>query len=526
MRLKTDLENHAIDIEELETASNLAWWNLAVTGDDKYAHELQKYKMAIRRIYSSEADYETLLSHPLDEDPLVNRQLLLVLNQYKENQIPVEWIEKMTALETEIESLYTNFRPIIDGKPTSNNDLKKILVDSTDVFVRKKAWEASKEIGRQVEGKVKQLIALRNEGAVKAGFKNYYSMRLVLQELEEKRLFDILDEVERLTDPIWKTYKEQLDQVLANRFNCSVDDLQPWHYQDPFFQEAPRQDFNLDPYYQGKDIAAISQAFYQAIGLDVEDVLQRSDLYERENKNQHAFCINIDRQQDIRILCNLRDNEYWMGTQLHELGHAVYEKFIDPHLPYFLRTYAHINTTEASAQLFGRLSKHEQFLNFYVGVEAETARSIATQARQLSSANLLVFARWTLVMVNFERAMYQQPDRDLNAFWWECVERYQGIKRVPQRNQPDWAAKLHLACAPVYYQNYLLGEMTASQLIHHIERLVKAQREELCSSKHFGNFLKTRLYSLGARYPWEETLRHAIGEGLNPQAFVTDVSHI
>ena len=32
------------------------------------------------------------------------------------------------------------------------------------------------------------------------------------------------------------------------------------------------------------------------------------------------------------------------------------------------------------------------------------------------------------------------------------------------RTQPDWAAKIHLAAAPVYYQNYLYGELFASQL--------------------------------------------------------------
>ncbi len=29
---------------------------------------------------------------------------------------------------------------------------------------------------------------------------------------------------------------------------------------------------------------------------------------------------------------------------------------------------------------------------------------------------------------------------------------------------PDWAAKIHMTGAPVYYHNYLLGELIASQL--------------------------------------------------------------
>ena len=36
-----------------------------------------------------------------------------------------------------------------------------------------------------------------------------------------------------------------------------------------------------------------------------------------------------------------------------------------------------------------------------------------------------------------------------------------------QRHAPDWAAKIHLAVVPVYYQNYLYGELFASQLEAH-----------------------------------------------------------
>ena len=34
--------------------------------------------------------------------------------------------------------------------------------------------------------------------------------------------------------------------------------------------------------------------------------------------------------RDIRVLCNVRPNEYWMGTMLHEFGHAVYDQHDRP----------------------------------------------------------------------------------------------------------------------------------------------------------------------------------------------------
>ena len=59
----------------------------------------------------------------------------------------------------------------------------------------------------------------------------------------------------------------------------------------------------------------------------------------------------------MRILTNIRPNDYWMDTVLHELGHAVYSKYLGADLPYLLRTDAHTLTTEAIAMMFGRLTQ-------------------------------------------------------------------------------------------------------------------------------------------------------------------------
>ena len=95
------------------------------------------------------------------------------------------------------------------------------------------------------------------------------------------------------------------------------------------------------------DILALCRKFYAGIGLPIDDVIARSDLYEKPGKSPHAFCTDIDREGDVRVLANIVPNEYWMGTMLHELGHSVYSsKNIPPSVPYVLRTDAHILTTE------------------------------------------------------------------------------------------------------------------------------------------------------------------------------------
>ncbi len=80
----------------------------------------------------------------------------------------------------------------------------------------------------------------------------------------------------------------------------------------------------------------------------------------------------------------------------------------------------------------------------------------------------MVFSRWAQVMFRFEKSMYENPDQDLNRRWWELVEKYQLLKMPAGRDEPDWAAKIHIALYPCYYHNYLLGELLASQLYYHI----------------------------------------------------------
>ena len=71
-------------------------------------------------------------------------------------------------------------------------------------------------------------------------------------------------------------------------------------------------------------------------------------------------------------------------------------------------------------------------------------------------------------MVRFEQELYSNPDQDLNKLWWSLVEKYQFVEKPHKRAKADWAAKIHFTIAPVYYHNYMLGELLASQLHNYI----------------------------------------------------------
>jgi peptidyl-dipeptidase A len=518
-------------LEPLQRRHNEAIWLANVTGEERHEQESARLDAEIRTMFSQREPYEFLKGIAAGggaSDPHLARQLALLVNDYRAHQIPPEMIQRIVGLEKGLESRFNNFRAELDGRRVTDNEIRQVLRDSDDSAARRRAWEASKQVGAEVVTDLVALVRLRNEAATSLGFANYYSMMLELDELDENELFALLDDLDRGTRPLWERYKGALDARLAERFDIPMESLRPWHYADPFFQEAPAAEVELDRWFRDRSLEELTQRFFGAIGFDIRDLLSRADLYEKPGKSQHAFCLSMDRGADVRVLCNLQRSEYWMATMLHEYGHAVYDQQIDRTLPYLLRVPAHILTTEASAMLFGRLSKNAAWLTAYAGVPEAEARASAQALARAGRDQLLVQTRWELVMCHMERALYRDPDQDLNTLWWDLVERHQGLRRPEGRHAPDWASKIHFSVAPVYYHNYMLGEMMASQLERHILDEVLGGGADawrrFVSSPKVGEFMTQCVYRGGKERDWRETLRNATGRTLTASAFVDALS--
>jgi peptidyl-dipeptidase A len=367
-------------------------------------------------------------------------------------------------------------------------------------------------------------VKLRNQAARKLGFMNFQAMQLALGEQDPKKIKRLWDQLDQLTKSDYAQVKGEVDAFLAKRLGLAPEALRPWHYQDRFFQEAPKiYPVDLDSTYARKDLVKMAAGFYSGIGLPIDDILARSDLFEKPGKYQHAFCTDIDRSGDVCILCSLKPNAYWMNTILHEAGHGVYAKFNDRALPWLLRDSAHAFTIEAIANLFGRFATNPAWVEAVAAISpAERARIEAPSAKALRLEQL-VFSRWSQVMFRFEKALYENPDQDLDKLWWDLVEHYQLLKRPEGRSAPDWAAKIHVALYPAFCHNYLLGQLLASQLLHHATIKVlhakDIQAQSFVGRKEVGKYFLEKVFKPGARYPWNEMIHLATGEKLTAKYY-------
>lgn len=529
MTARSLIEEHEREIRPLEIKSGITWWKANVTGKDD---DFQAKEIAQNALDEALADRERFAAIKAvresgPSDPLERRQIELLYLQALEKQVDPKLLAQITNKANSIEKAFNTFRARPGDRVLTDSQVRDILKSSKNPDERKEVWEASKAVGSEVESDLKELVRLRNQSAKSLGFPDYHVMMLALNEQNQAEIVTLFDELDNLTRQPYMELKKTIDNALARQSGVSVDELRPWHYQDPFFQEAPAiYDTDLDAPYTKADILNLCRDFYDGIGLPIDEVIANSDLYEKEGKSPHAFCIDINREGDVRVLANIVPNEYWMGTMLHELGHAVYSsRNIPKSVPYLLRSEAHILATEGVAMLFEQFSKDADWLKA-MGVKLEHPEEYDQAASLARKARLLIFSRWCQVMLRFEKAMYADPDQDLNRLWWDLVEHYQGIGGMKGRQQPDYASKIHIVSAPAYYHNYMMGQLFASQVHHALCNQVLGDvapdKASYVGNPSVGRFMTERVFAPGRSLNWKDLTVHATGKPLSAVAFSED----
>jgi len=162
--------------------------------------------------------------------------------------------------------------------------------------------------------------------------------------------------------------------------------------------------------------------------------------------------------------------------------------------------------------MFGAKARDPQWLVQFAGANPREARRAAEALRQQRIREQLIFCRWSLVMLYFEKALYENPDADLRPLWWDMVGEYQLLRRPTERGGElgDWASKPHFVIAPVYYHNYQMGELYAAQL-----RATFGTRDNAL----LGRRLQERVFAPAARYAWQDFVVRSTGRPLSAEFF-------
>ena len=240
-RAKQFIARHEATIRPLETESARLWWQANTTGGDEAFRKKEEVETRLNLLLADRdtfAELKAVRAGPL-RDPLVARQIAVLYLQYLGQQIDPALIKEMSARSNAVEKAYNVYRARVDGKDLTENEVGDVLRTSKDSARRRAAWEASKGVGPVLDPDLKKLARLRNKAARQLGFKDFYEMQLALSELDREQLVKLFDELDSLTRGPFHAAKAEIDAVLARQCGVEVDELRPWHYHDPFFQESP-----------------------------------------------------------------------------------------------------------------------------------------------------------------------------------------------------------------------------------------------------------------------------------------------
>lgn len=451
-------------------------------------------------------------------DPYLSRQIGHIYYNTLLCQTDTAMLRRMARLETYLYGQVVRYLAQPPQDTMRPDTLSADTLSSLDTLSLAETPVPS--IGALLRDSIVALARCRNAVVRGAGFRDFYDYQLARMDLVADSLDVWFHTFDTVTRGAYEYLKGEIDEELAARYGIPVSDLQPRHYQATFFQDVFNlYDIGQTRSYENKNVANLAVGFYESIGLYIRDVFLRSDLRPRPGKVPYVRCYDLNHRGDLRLLCSLGMDMESMCDAMWLGGVALYRKNVAGTLPYLLRDMDYAVLCEATGRLFWRLPFNETWLQgmgiMYMPVDTRRTR---LESYMNLHAQQLVFCRWGLVMYHFERALYRNPEQDLDKLWRELQQEYQLLSPAAAEAGPGgdgWATKWHIVLRPCYYHNYLLGSAVACQLNAYVCDSVLRTSDywtpDYMATEEVGKFFKNKIFWYGDAYPWYEILERATG---------------
>ncbi|MSR62216.1 MAG: peptidase [Planctomycetes bacterium] len=538
------LDGYNATYQKLSAAASAADWDSQthiVEGDETNAKRTQAAMEAQAVFTGSVENIETarrFLERKGELSDLHRRELERVLFQAGDNpQTIPELVKQRIAAETaQTEKLY-GFTFTLDGKELTPNEIDKGLREETDLAKRRKLWEASKEVGKELKAGLVGLQRLRNESVRALGYPDFFSYMASEYGMSTAELAAEIETVNRELRPLFRELHTWTRHELAKRYGQPVPDLIPadWlpnRWGQDWSGLVEVKGFDLDPALNARGsewLVQQAERFYVSLGFPAlpPSFWEKSSLYPAPanagfKKNTHASAWHIDLEHDVRSLMSVEPNADWYETTHHELGHIYYYLcYTNPQVPPLLREGANRAYHEAVGSLMGLAAMQPRFVKG-VGLDTGTTQPDPMQVLLKEALNYAVFIPWSAgTMFGFEKELYadELPSSKWNQRWWELAARYQGIAPPTPRGEEfcDAATKTHINDDPAGYYDYALSFVLLFQLHDHIahEILHEDPRDtNYFGRKDVGEFLRSIL-TPGMSVDWRELLKEKTGSALS-----------
>ena len=445
---------------------------------------------------------------------------------------------RITAEAAQNKALFA-YEFTVDGEALSANAIDQVLVSSTDLEERLKAWEASKGVGDGLKSGLAELVELRNGTSQALGYDNFFDYQVSAYDMSVDEMMALNRRFIRELWPLYRELHTWTRYELAEKYGVEVPELLPAHWlpnrwaQD-WSEMVTVEGIDLNVALADKtaeDVVKEAEAFYVSLGFDElpQVFWDKSSLYPLPEgvdykKNNHASAWHMDLQEDVRSLMSVENNQRWWETTHHELGHVYYYMaYSRPEVPVVLRGGANRGFHEAVGSLLGLASTQKAFL-VGKGLIEEGVETDPVQALLKEALNAVVFIPFSSgTMTHFEHDLYTTDLSidEYNQRWWEYVRTFQGVEPPTERGEEhcDGASKTHINNDPAQYYDYAFSYVLLAQLHAHIAENILSQdpaNTNYWGSTETGEFLNSIL-ELGATRDWRTVLQDSLGSDLSAE---------
>jgi oligoendopeptidase F len=491
----------AVDLKELYIKSSQLSWTKYTTGYDFGIMETQREIQEKLKCRESWKTIQNLLDDDLS--PLDLRRARIMERVFRPyhlsdrlNELSLDIREKTN----ELSSVLNTHRCTVAGREMTSPEIAKILTSEPDRDLRKKAFLARTQVNSPlVDAGFVQLLDLRKEFADEYGAPDFVHYQLQQQELDPSMFDSWKDELNSALPLMTKIRSSFGDEIIGD------PQVMPWDVAYISARIAPELNHNVN---MADYLEPISDLF-SLFGIDVAAMNITYDIFPRKNKSEWGYNFPVETGVDSRILANVRDRYFEFGVLLHETGHAVHSFTTDPEEIILNMGISGI-VSEGIANLFGSFREHRAFYSRFFGDSIDTAGRNFSRLKLWSRANQLRSVSRILA----DQALYRNDIEnidDIHRLIWRTNLDILGEE--PYSDEPVWASTIHYTTHPIYFHNYLLGDLTCDMLEQVF--LGKENVDDVTEKpKLFGKFVMDEVIGASGRYPFPELFRKISGEDL------------
>lgn len=500
-------DEFSINLEKISIELEKKCWDFYINSTPENMQKYEEIQEEYSNLFKDEKTYQKFKN--VDKKNLTEhekKQLKNLLKEFDEELNTGEALKELRKKENEIAKKFNSYIPKIDGKEVNKTELFKILQTEKNPKIRQKAYEAKIKSGDTIAEDLIEFVKMRNEYSKTKGYDNYFEYKLKEDyEVDLKFLENLINEVYSKSKTKIKEIQTKKQNDLKNFFKTET--LKPYHYGLLLDDNSEK---HVNEILKNKDIVEISKTIYKNMGYDVDKMISEKkltlDLFPRKGKNTHGFCFGVEAGKDSRILTNPINNVSSLDTLNHEMGHCVYDLGISTELPFLDKSPASPALTEAIAMMMGDIIKLENNLASIVEEPTlnEFKKSLAEDEANFVSKSLLI--------IDFERQLYSNPDNDPKTIWKNLSEKY--LNRQEEETN-EWASIPHYLSHPAYYQNYFRAALMKAQ----IYKYLKLKLGEITENPNTAKFMDENIFSLGASIDEYELIKKLTGKEFSAEDF-------